>query len=71
MHMTSHSFVCDVAREAKMESYEHANGMRPVWVDLREALAHNRDVMLRQDSKMGLSIQRETFVLETGEQELF
>ncbi len=74
MHMTSHFFVCDAAhelREAKMESYEHANGMRPVWVDLREALAHNRDVMHRQDSKMGLSIQRETFVLETVEQELF
>ncbi|MFN3312167.1 MAG: NUDIX hydrolase [Hyphomonas sp.] len=67
MHMTSHFFVCDIdpeLRAPKMEDYETANGMRPVWVGLDEALAHNRGVMQRREAKMGLSIQRETFMLE-------
>lgn len=66
MYMISHFYVCDVAlelQEVRMEGYEHANGMRPLWVNLHEAIAHNSDVMRRQDQKMGLSIERETFVL--------
>ncbi len=38
--------------------------MRPVWVGLDDAIAHNRAVMQRQETSMGLSIQRETFMLE-------
>jgi hypothetical protein len=43
-----------------MKSNEIANGMRPVWVDLHESIAHNQTVMQRQESSMGQSIQRET-----------
>lgn len=67
MHMTSHFFVCDIAPEladARMESYEIANGMNPVWVSVDEAMNHNRQVMARHEKTMGLSIQRETFMLE-------
>lgn len=67
MHMTSHFYFCDIDAELRatnMEDYETANGMRPVWVDLDEAIAHNRGVMQRQEACMGLSIQRETFLLE-------
>jgi 8-oxo-dGTP pyrophosphatase MutT (NUDIX family) len=67
MHMTSHFYHCDVApalAEVKMESYEVANGMRPVWVPVKEALSHNKAVMARKEKSMGLSIQRETFMLE-------
>ncbi|MFN3931022.1 MAG: NUDIX domain-containing protein [Brevundimonas sp.] len=67
MHMTSHFFLCDIdpeLRATRMEAYETANGMRPVWVELDEALAHNRGVMERLEATMGLSIQRETFMLE-------
>lgn len=67
MHMTSHFFMCEIdaeLRATRMESYELANGMRPVWVSLDEAIAHNRGVMARRDASMGLSIARETFVLE-------
>jgi 8-oxo-dGTP pyrophosphatase MutT (NUDIX family) len=73
MHMTSHFFVCEVGitlGEARMEHYERDNGMRPVWVDLREAIAHNRAVMERQEQSMGLSILRETFMLERVAEEL-
>lgn len=73
MHMTSHFFVCDVAPEladVRMESYEIANGMRPLWVNVHEAVQHNRQVMSRQEKTMGQSIQRETFMLEKIAQEL-
>lgn len=67
MNMTSHFFFCDIdpeLRATRMEDYEKANGMRPVWVDLDEAIAHNRGVMQRAEATMGMSIQRETFMLE-------
>lgn len=67
MHMTSHLFTCAIAptlASAKMESYEVANGMRPLWVPVHEAIAHNQAVMQRQEASMGLSIVRETYVLE-------
>lgn len=67
MHMTSHFFFCDIDPELRapnMEDYETANGMRPVWVDLDEAIVHNRGVIQRREATMGLSIQRETFMLE-------
>ncbi|MFN3663546.1 NUDIX domain-containing protein [Yoonia sp.] len=67
MNMTSHFFFCDIdpeLRATQMEDYETANGMRPIWVGIDEAIAHNRGVMLRREASMGLSIQRETFMLE-------
>lgn len=73
MHMTSHFFVCDVApklADVRMESYEIANGMKPVWVSVNEATHHNRQVLSRQEKTMGQSIQRETFMLEKISREL-
>ncbi|GGC89169.1 NUDIX hydrolase [Halopseudomonas salina] len=73
MHMTSHFFVCDVAADlvdSRMESYEIANGMRPMWISVNEAVSHNRQVMTRQEKSMGQSIQRETFMLEKIAREL-
>ncbi|MFN3664032.1 NUDIX domain-containing protein [Yoonia sp.] len=67
MQMTSHFYVCDIdpaLQATKMEHYETANGMRPIWVDLDEAIAHNRAVVQRREASMGLSILRETFMLE-------
>jgi len=67
MHMISHFFVCDIAAElaeVRMESYEVANGMRPLWMGLDEAIAHNQAVMDSRARSMGQSIQRETFMLQ-------
>ncbi len=67
MHMTSYFYKCNIAEElgeSKLEDYEIKNGMSPHWIDIHEAIAHNRDVMSRKDEKMGLSIERETYVLE-------
>lgn len=67
MYQTSHWFSCEIGQtlgDTRFEDYEVANGMSAVWVTLGEALSHNRDVIQRRPSKMGLSIQRETLVLE-------
>lgn len=65
--MESFVFHCQIDEQLeapRMESYEHANGMRPVWVALDEAIAHNRGVLARAEPGMGLSIERETRLFE-------
>ena len=67
MYQTSHWFTCaigDALGETRLEDYEIANGMSARWVTLKDALNHNRSVIQRRPSTMGLSIQRETLVLE-------
>jgi len=56
--------------DARMESYEVANGMKPIWMPVSEAVDHNRQVMARQEGTMGQSIQRETFMREKIADEL-
>ena len=53
-----------------MENDEIAHGMRSVWINLHEAIIHNEGVMQRQESSMGQSIQRETFMLKKVASEL-
>jgi 8-oxo-dGTP pyrophosphatase MutT (NUDIX family) len=67
MHMTSHFYICTIADElgkSSLEDYEIKNGMSAHWVDIHEAIAHNKEVISKKDEKMGLSIERETQVLE-------
>ncbi|HFQ8054172.1 TPA: DNA mismatch repair protein MutT, partial [Pseudomonas putida] len=45
-------------------------GMRPVWINLHEAIAHNEAVMQRHESSMGQSILRETYMLRKVASEL-
>ena len=73
MHMKSYFYICDADKElgdASPESYEVANGSVPVWINIREAISYNQNVMKNNENSMGLSIQRETFVLETILKEL-
>lgn len=73
LHMTSHFFLCEIDAlliATRMEGYEKSNGMRPMWVDMHTALNHNRAVMQRQEASMGMSIQRETLILELVSNEL-
>lgn len=67
MYQTSHWFNCEIGEtlgDTRFEDYEVANGMAAAWVTLDDALAHNRSVVQRRSSKMGISIHRETLVLE-------
>ncbi|MBR2568768.1 MAG: NUDIX domain-containing protein [Paenibacillus sp.] len=73
IHMLSYFYICEIDRElgdAQMEDYETSNGMSAVWVDLQQAIAHNRQVMNAKEASMGLSIERETYVLELVAKEL-
>lgn len=67
MHMQSHYFFCQINPQLgqhRMEDYERQNGMRPVWVPLEQAIAHNLGQMAAQAKTMGLSLARETQVME-------
>ena len=66
MHMLSYCYTCDIADklgENKLEDYEVKNGMQVCWVSIDEAIAHNIETM-KHDKKQGLSIQRETYLLQ-------
>jgi len=67
VHMTSYCYTCEIDEtlaEPSYESYELANGMKPVWIDIREAISHNKKT-LKHSEKKGLSLEREIFLLET------
>jgi ADP-ribose pyrophosphatase YjhB (NUDIX family) len=65
-HMISYCYTCDINTElgtSTMESYETNNGMKAMWVNIYEAINHNKNTMTTSDKK-GRSIERETFLLE-------
>jgi ADP-ribose pyrophosphatase YjhB (NUDIX family) len=65
-HMISYCYTCDIITElgtSKMESYETNNGMKAVWVNIHEAINHNKNTLSTSDKK-GMSIEREIFLLE-------
>ena len=72
MHMESFCYTCDIHNElgdTQLEDYEVHNGMRPVWINIHEAISHNEHTMANSDKK-GMSIERETFLLKLIVQEL-
>jgi len=65
-HMISYCYTCDINKElgkAQMESYEIKNGMKAMWINIYEAIKHNKETMFSSNKK-GMSIERETFLLE-------
>ncbi len=74
MHMISHFYVCSADKElgqASPEDYEVKNGSVAVWVNLDEAISHNKEVIKNKEDSMGMSIERETIVLELIKKEMF
>lgn len=66
MHMLSYCFTCDVDQQlgdTRFESHEINNGMKPVWINLQQAIEHNLHTIAQSDKK-GMSIERETFLLQ-------
>lgn len=65
-HMISYCFTCNIDHKlgvSNLESYEIKNGMKPQWVDIYEAIAHNERTMAGSVKK-GMSIERETYLLK-------
>ncbi len=66
IHMISYCYVCEIDDElgdTAFESHEVSNGMKPMWMNIQKAIAHNEDIIANSDKK-GLSIDRETFLLK-------
>lgn len=73
VHMFSYYYVCTIDEElgeAKLEDYEHTNGMSAIWINIHEAIKHNRKLIEDKEAPMGLSVERETIVLELIASEL-
>lgn len=67
IHMISYFYICSIHKElgeTKLEDYEIKNGMEAKWINIYEAIRHNKEIMKTKSDKMGLSIERETFMLE-------
>lgn len=65
-HMISYCYTCNIDKElgdTNLESYEIKNGMKALWINIHEAIAHNKKT-IATSAKKGLSIERETFLLE-------
>mgnify|MGYP000094298555 CR=1 FL=1 len=66
LRMHSYCFTCTIAddlRAPQLEDYEQKNGMRPLWVNIHAAIAHNEYTMMHS-AKKGMSIERETYLLK-------
>ncbi len=66
MHMKSYCYLCEIDTNlgaTNYEDYEIKNGMKPVWLNIYDAIKHNQLTMLNSHKK-GLSIERETFLLK-------
>lgn len=72
MHMHSYCYTCKIDRElgeTRFEEYEVKNGMKPLWVNIHQAIALNEQTMA-ESPKKGMSIERETFLLRLIAKEL-
>lgn len=68
MLLRSYCYLCQINGEfgaPQLEDYEHTNGMQVQWVNIYDAIAHNKAVMVSSAASAGLSIVRETLLLET------
>lgn len=72
MHMKSFCFTCRIDSqlgETQLEAYEIQNGMKPVWMNIHDAIAHNEETLANSEKK-GLSVERELFLLKCIRDEL-
>lgn len=71
LHMDSFCYFCEIdltlgergLGATRLESHEVRNGMRPLWINIHAAIAHN-EAILKHFSGKGQSIVRETFLLK-------
>ena len=72
LNMKSYCYRCtidDELGETQLEHHEIENAMKPVWINIYDAIAHNEETIASNDKK-GLSIERETFLLKLIAKEL-
>lgn len=53
-HMISYCYTCDVDKKlgvSNMESHEINNGMKAIWIDIHEAIKHNKRTMATSEKR--------------------
>ncbi|WP_157054009.1 hypothetical protein [Paenibacillus sp. D9] len=73
LRMISCFYVCRAETNftrIRPESYELADGSRPEWVEIAEAINHNRSVMRQKGPHIGFAIERETLVMELMQRQI-
>jgi ADP-ribose pyrophosphatase YjhB (NUDIX family) len=66
VHMLSYCYTCEIDQELltpEFEAHELQNGMKPLWMNIHDAINHN-ELVIKNSAKKGLSIERETFLLK-------
>jgi len=72
MKMQSYCFSCEIDEQlgdTNFEDYEIKNGMKVVWLPIKDAIAHN-EITIAQSDKKGMSVERELFLLKLIQKEL-
>jgi 8-oxo-dGTP pyrophosphatase MutT (NUDIX family) len=67
MHMLSYYYECELTgplEAPELEHYEIKNGMVSKWVKIKDAIAHNENILESKPNSMGYSVERETFILK-------
>ncbi len=65
-HIISYCYTCEIHKKlgtTKMVHYETKSGMKAKWINIHEAIAHNKKTMANSNKK-GMFIERESFLLE-------
>lgn len=65
-HMISYCYTCEIDQKLgkpQLEHYETNNGMKAGWINIHKAIEHNKET-IANSTKKGMSIERETFLLE-------
>jgi len=73
INMISYFYICSADKQLghnKLEDYEINNGMKACWVNIYEAIEHNKKVIQNQPKSIGLYVDRELFMLELVAEEL-
>jgi ADP-ribose pyrophosphatase YjhB (NUDIX family) len=72
IHMVSYCFTCEADRQLgtpRLEENEIKNGVSALWINIHAAIEHNLEV-IAGNPKAGLSIERETYLLQKIAREL-
>ncbi len=72
MKMQSYCFSCEIDAQlgvTNFENYEVKNGMKVLWLPIKDAIKHNEKTIAQSDKK-GMSVERELFLLKLIQKEL-
>lgn len=67
IYMSSYFFICSADSnlgKPQLEDYEEEMGIKALWINIHDAIAHNKKVLKERPVYMSRYLERELFVLE-------